>query len=98
MQDPGTPVFSTPGASSDPLEPGRFHPFPSARADLRLAAVDWGNLEVLRAPNFSVHFVRVAWSLFRGGRRCTPARVPARMEFFAIARDIVDSGQILFRI
>ncbi|MEW5760571.1 MAG: DNA double-strand break repair nuclease NurA [Candidatus Thermoplasmatota archaeon] len=56
-----------------------------------IAFLDGGNVEVLKAPNFSVHFIRLYFNLFFKNKRKKINSMPQRIESFilinTIARD-----------
>jgi len=92
--DLGEPMFSDPRYEAKPFDRSNFRPFepfePAAeggpKEPARVAFVDGGNLEILRAPNFSVSLVRVYYNIFDlNNERMSPRTVPPRMEFFVTA-------------
>lgn len=98
----GAPLFTDPRYKARPFDKGNFSPFPSMTLDeaasdgRRLAFVDGGNLEILKAPNFSVHLVRVYFNIFEGERRVMPRSVPQRMEFFVVALATILDGKMYY--
>lgn len=51
----------------------------------KIAFIDAGNMEILSAPNFSVHLIRAYCGIFSGKKRIVPKNVPQKIEFFCVA-------------
>lgn len=88
--------FLRPDYVTGPLDVRNFRTISPARGEGRIAFVDGGNREVLRAPNFSVQINRVYYNVFRGRRREVPNSLPSRVEFFSLTCSIFEEGQLCF--
>lgn len=102
---PGQPLFTDPRYIAKPFDKSNFKPFdpcpkdagPTPGEPARVAFVDGGNLEILRAPNFSVSLVRVYFNIFDGkNERVAPTTVPPRMEFFVTAFASMVDGKMYY--
>jgi hypothetical protein len=101
----GEPMFNDPKCIPVPFDKANFTGFdpcdPAVRdgskEPLRVAFVDGGNLEILRAPNFSVQLVRVYYNIFdQQNRRVMPQKIPPRMEFFVTAFARMIDGKMYY--
>jgi hypothetical protein len=101
--DMGQPLFTDPRYEARPFDVRNFRGFDPSSMSIReeasgrrMAFVDGGNLEVLRAPNFSVQLVRVYFNIFEGPKRILPKKVPMRIEFFVTALTSFQDGKIYY--
>lgn len=98
--DMGEPLFTDPRYQAVPFDKGNFRTFDIGKLPegevRRLAFVDGGNLEILRAPNFSVQLVRVYYNIFEGRKRIVPSRVPIRIDFFVTALARFMDGKVYY--
>jgi hypothetical protein len=101
----GEPMFNDPKCIPKPFDKANFSPFdpcdPASRdgskEPLRVSFVDGGNLEILRAPNFSVQLVRVYYNIFdQQNQRIMPKKVPPRMEFFVTSFARMIDGKMYY--
>ncbi len=60
-----------------------------------IAFLDGGNLPLIRAPSFSVHFERVYFNCFREGKR-TELEIPSKLEFFAVLTSSGEGGDVRY--
>ena len=91
----GSP-FLRPDYKTGPLDASNFHAIPPASNEGKIAFVDGGNREILRAPNFSVQINRVYYNVFRGRRREVPGSLPLRIEFFSLTYSAFKGGRLYF--
>ncbi len=94
--DVGAPFFSGKGYVAYPFEEGNFNPIVELSSERRLAFIDGGNGEVLRAPNFSIQVNRVFHNLFEGRRRVVMDRIPQRLEFFSATISNFREGDVFY--
>jgi hypothetical protein len=96
--DLGMPLFTDPRYEARPFSKDGFTAFdvPEAPDGRRISFVDGGNLEILRAPNFSVQLVRIYFNIFEGQERVLPRKVPQRIEFFVTALARFMDGRIYY--
>jgi hypothetical protein len=101
--DLGQPLFTDPRYISRPFEKANFKAFDPFASEVgpkepkEVAFVDGGNLEILRAPNFSVQLVRVYYNIFDWkNERVAPRKVPPRMEFFVTAFAKMIDGKMYY--
>jgi len=103
--EPGQPLFTDPRYIAKPFDVSNFKAFdpcpqesgPTPGEPARLAFIDGGNMEILRAPNFSVSLVRVYYNIFDGrNERVAPRKVPPRMEFFVTAFASMVDGKMYY--
>jgi len=101
--DLGLPLFTDPRYEAKPFDGKNFRALDPASLDMdkkalgrRMAFVDGGNLEILRAPNFSVQLVRIYFNIFEDKKRILPKKIPMRIEFFVTALASFQDGKIYF--
>ncbi len=94
--DVGVPFFGGKGYVAYPFEEGNFKPIVESNSERRLAFIDGGNWEVLRAPNFSIQVNRVFYNVFKGKRRVVMNGVPQRLEFFSATFSNFREGDIFY--
>lgn len=92
----GEPRFGDARYAPVPFDPAHFRKIGDYAPEGALGFVDGGNLELLRAPDFSVQLVRVCFVVFRKGKRARPKSVPQRIEFLSVARTFARDGEIFF--
>lgn len=69
--DIGNPYFAEDMYEAVEFDPKYFNPIPRKYSKKRrFVFVDGGNMEIIGAPNFSIHLVRLAYISFKGGKRC----------------------------
>jgi len=66
-----------------------FHPLKAAVSNSRIAFIDGGNAELLAAPDFSVHFVRVACCMFDKNKRAESRQ----RSFYVLATAKAEEGR-----
>jgi len=94
--DLGEPRFGDARYAPVPFDPAHFHKIGADPPQGALGFVDGGNLELLRAPDFSVQLVRVCSVVFRRGKRVPLRSVPLRIEFLSVARAFPRGGEIYY--
>ena len=94
--DLGEPQFGDARYAPVPFDPAHFCKIGEAAPECALGFVDGGNLEILRAPDFSVQLVRVCSVVFRKGVRVAPRSAPPRIEFLSVARAFLRDGEIFY--
>jgi len=52
-----------------PISKEKLHAISAKESSEKIAFIDGGNAELLRAPNFSLHFVRLYGSIYQGSKR-----------------------------
>lgn len=90
--DLGNPHLISHGYDPVPLDSTNFHPIKPAECRRRIAFVDGGNQPLMQAPNFSIQFNRIYFSIFQANKRLTyDQALPQKIEFvsatFATFRD-----------
>jgi hypothetical protein len=63
--------------------------------DLRIACLDGGNLPIIQAPSFAVHFERVYFNCFEGEKRVT-LQIPNKLEFFVVVTSLAKGDEIKY--
>ncbi len=63
--------------------------------DCSLAFLDGGNLALIQAPSFSVHFERVYFNCFKQAER-TDLDIPNKLEFFAVLTSSGEGGDVKY--
>lgn len=94
--DIGNPYFSGKGYIAYPFEEKNFRPVVQSTSRRRLAFIDGGNMEVLRAPNFSIQVNRVYYCIFQGTKRVVDNDLPQRIEFFSATYSTFKDGGIYY--
>ncbi|MHA1289555.1 MAG: hypothetical protein ACTSPB_19385 [Candidatus Thorarchaeota archaeon] len=94
--DVGKPFFSDPSYKVFPLSEKNFKEIEPVESDRRLAFVDGGNQEILGAPNFSIQFNRVYFSIFVAQHRVLGNSIPNPVEFLSSTHSIFKNGEIFY--
>lgn len=81
--------------SSLPFDAKNFRPI-APKSDGRIAFVDGGNLPLIKAPSFAVHFERVCHNCFDGGKRAK-LPLPNKVEFFVVVTSSGDGDEISYK-
>lgn len=93
--DLGMPVFRPrEHYETSPLLRENYHSITETTGSI--AFLDGGNLEVLSSPNYSVHFIRLYFSIFDDGIKRQKTKIPNRIEFF-VAVESVFEKEVLFK-
>ena len=91
-QGTGTKMLQSEYFESLHLHPNNFENIKGTDKPARIAWVDGGNRELLRAPNYCVELNRIYFSIFQGRERKPPQLNP-RIDFFSyVASKIQKSG------
>ncbi len=70
-----------------------FHKIEPVISDKKIAFIDGGNAELISAPNFSVHFIRLAYCIFQKNKR-----IQSRQQhFYVLATSSVKEGKIMYK-
>jgi hypothetical protein len=93
----GKPSFRPPQFyKSQDFNIGNFRQiFPCRDNHPRIASLDGGNLPLIEAPSFAVHFCRLYFNIFKGGTRLK-SDIPNRIEFFAVATSSSEGDSISY--
>lgn len=94
--DVGNPFFSDSCYKVFQLSKENFKQFKPVESNQRLAFVDGGNQEILGAPNFSIQFNRVYFSIFAAQHRVFCNSIPNRIEFLSSTHSTFKNGEIFY--
>jgi len=93
----GAPEFGDERYEPVEFDSSYFREIPGGKPGRTLGFVDGGNREILHAPDFSVQFVRVGSVLFRAKERVAERKLPAKMEFFCVARAVPRGDRLVYK-
>jgi hypothetical protein len=96
--DIGNPYFSDPRYISKPFDKNNFKILKLKDSGRKLAFIDGGNLEILNAPNFSVHVSRIYFSIFSANKKLMPKSVPSKIEFYTVCFTKVNNGRVVYEV
>ena len=65
------------------MSPEKFQQIKITNEIRKIAFVDGGSSELLKAPNCSIQFNRVYFSIFDGNKKLIPQKIPNKIEFFS---------------
>ncbi len=82
-QGTGKSIFSNDNSERFELSPEKFQQIKITKEKRKIAFVDGGSSELLKAPNYSIQFNRVYFSIFDGKKRLTPQKTTNKIEFFS---------------
>lgn len=92
-QGNGTKMLESKYFESLQLDPANFKEIKEITKPKKIAYVDGGNRELLRATNYVVELNRLYFSIFQGKERITPLKLNPRIEFFSyVVSKIKKSG------
>jgi hypothetical protein len=101
-QDTGKSLFPNDNSEIFDLRPEKFQPIKITDEIRRIAFVDGGTGELLKAPNYSIQFNRVYFSIFDGNKRLTPHKTTNKIEFFSYVfstiKQISSRKEIFFNV
>lgn len=63
------------------------------KSNKKIAFVDGGNAEILGAPNFSLHFIRIYYTIYQNNKRIKNKK----FEFYALATAFTENQEIKFK-
>jgi NurA domain len=82
-QGTGKSIFSNDNSERFELSPEKFQQIKITKEKRKIAFVDGGSSELLKAPNYSIQFNRVYFSIFDGNKRLIPQKTTNKIEFFS---------------
>ena len=82
-QGTGKSIFSNDNSERFELSPEKFQQIKITNEIRKIAFVDGGSSELLKAPNYSIQFNRVYFSIFDGNKRLIPQKTTNKIEFFS---------------
>ncbi len=85
--------FPEKGYECFPISKENFHSFKSAVSERKIAFIDGGNAEILKAPNFSLHFIRVFASVYQGRNKLAMKKY----EFYALIHSAAEGNEIVYK-
>jgi hypothetical protein len=95
-KDLGEPFLSSHSYRTFPFDKNNFKPIKQVKSDRKIAFVDGGNQELIRAPNFSIQLNRVYFNIFDGLKRINELDIPQRIEFFSFTIASFQEKEIFF--
>ncbi|MFH1053986.1 MAG: DNA double-strand break repair nuclease NurA [Candidatus Woesearchaeota archaeon] len=69
-----------------------FQSVKGSESDRKICFVDGGNLEILKAPNFSVQIIRVYYTIYQRNKRI----LAKKKEFFILVKAVNKEGKIFY--
>jgi len=76
-----------------PLDEKNFHEIKDTGSDREIAFIDGGNAEIVAAPNFSVHFIRVYYTVYKNNKRVKNKK----FEFYTFSYSYKKEGKIRYK-
>ncbi len=65
--------------------------------NLKISAIDGGNIEIIKSPDTSLHLVRLYFNIFKNNIRQTPKTIPQRIDFYALAQSFQKDTDIYYK-
>jgi len=75
------------------IDKSNFHEIKDIASENKLAFIDGGNCEILKAPNFSLQFIRVYYTIYKNNKRIENKRY----EFYLLIRSLSKDNKILYK-
>lgn len=76
-----------------PISKTNFHDFKEADSGKKIAFVDGGNAEILKAPNFSLHFIRTFACVYQKKKKIAMKK----HEFYALIHSAAENNEIVYK-
>jgi len=87
------PKFSDSNCKPFKISKNNFHPINKTDENAKIAFIDGGNLEVLKAADFSLNFIRVYYSVYQNNRKIESNK----NEFYALIYADNKDGEICYK-
>ena len=87
------PKFSDSKYKPFKISKDNFHPIKKTAENSKIAFIDGGNLEILKAADFSLNFIRVYYSVYQNNRKIESKKY----EFYALVYSDKKDGEIFYR-
>lgn len=65
--------------------------------NLKVSAIDGGNIEIIKSPDTSIHLVRIYFNIFKNNKRITPETIPQTLEFYALCQSYESNSEIYYK-
>lgn len=86
-----------PGSRGIAFDKGNFHKIPGRKpeelSDKKIAFIDGGNAEIVSAPNLSVNFIRLYYTIYKNNKRCRSKR----LEFYTLSNSCGENSRIFYK-
>jgi len=69
----------------------------SNKKGTRIAFIDGGNQEILRAPNFSIQINRIFYNIFNGKENEKRTKLDVGFEFFSLTYSVFEKNKLIFK-
>jgi len=75
------------------INKSNFHDIKDLNSENRIAFIDGGNCEILKAPNFSLQFIRIYYTIYKNNKRVENKRY----EFYLLIKSFSKDNNILYK-
>lgn len=85
--------FGNSNCTSLKLSPQNFHKILPQNSDKKLCFIDGGNSELIKAPNLSLHFIRLGGVVFQNNKRV----LTKKTEYYALITTTIKNDRIYYK-
>ncbi len=82
-----------PKSTGIPLDKKNFHEIKDIKSDKKIAFIDGGNAEIIAAPSFSAHFIRVYYTIYKNNKRLKNKK----FEFYTFSDSYDENDKIRYK-
>lgn len=94
----GNPRFSDSRYRFVSLSKDNLNPLEIKESNKKISFIDGGNYELMAAPTFSIHLVRIYFNLFQGKTKLIPKKIPPKIEFYSLSTTaLAPDGEIEYK-
>ncbi|MFH1432463.1 MAG: DNA double-strand break repair nuclease NurA [archaeon] len=79
------------------LSKENVHRFSAKDHNLKVSAIDGGNIEIMKTADLSLHLVRIYFNIFKNNKRLTPKTIPQKIDFYALAQSYQKDREIYYQ-
>lgn len=79
---------------NSPIDKERFFPIQDNGCDKKVCFIDGGNLEILRAPSFSIQMIRIYYTIYQNNKRVKSKR----REFFVLLKCKMEEEKLHYEV
>ena len=94
LEEKGTYAqFNDPSYEPIKLSKDNFHEIKDINSNKKIAFIDGGNSEILKAPNFSLQLIRIHYAIYQKNKRITSKK----KEFYVLINSINKENNIVYK-
>lgn len=95
-EDLGKPFFRSDYEINE-LNARNFKQIADNKKGTRIAFIDGGNQEIIRAPNFSIQINRIFYNIFKGKENEKHTKLDTGFEFFSLTYSLIEKSKLMFK-